>query len=71
VTCQDVPERDVDRRDGGGGDLATLEIRATVHVLPEVLDAVRILAEQESAEMLEHALHGELPTGDTSFADPR
>src|SRR5215207_4791081 len=66
---EDVPQRDVNRRKRCGGDLAPLEVRTAVHRLPEVLDAARILADQEAAEMLQHPLHGKLAPGDASFAN--
>ena len=66
---EDVPQRDVDRRERGGGDLAPFEVGAAIHRLPEVLDAARILADQKAAEMLQHPLHGELTAGDPPFAD--
>ena len=67
--AEDVPERDVDRRERGGGDLAALEVGAAIHRLPEVLDAARVFADEEAAEMLQHPLHGQLAAGDTPFAD--
>src|SRR5687768_11325589 len=66
---EDVPQRDIDRRERGGSDLATLEVRAAIHRLPEVLDAARVFADEEAAEMLQHPLHGELTTGDAPLAD--
>ena len=67
--AEDVPEGDVDRRDGGADDLAALEVGAAVQRLPEVLDPARVLADQEAREVLEHPLHRQLAAGDAALAD--
>ncbi len=45
--CLDVPERDVDRRDGRHGDRPAPPVRRAVQELPGVLDAVGVAPEQQ------------------------
>ena len=59
---------DVDGGDGAGEDAAALEILAAVHLLPQGTDAPRVLADQELAEVVDGALHGELAAGDARLS---
>src|SRR6267142_5501092 len=43
----DVPERGIDRRDGGHGDGAATPVRAFVKILPDIFDAARVAANQK------------------------
>ena len=48
----DVPQGDVDGGDGGHGHRATTPVRALVQVLPGVLDAAGVPADQQRADMI-------------------
>jgi len=43
----DVPERSIDRGDGGHGDGAATPVRALVQILPEIFDAASVAANQK------------------------
>jgi hypothetical protein len=48
----DIPESDIDGRDGGHGDRATTPVGTLVQVVPEILDAVRGAADQQWADVV-------------------
>jgi len=48
----DVPQRHVDRRDGGHGDGAAPPIGALVEILPDILDPVRVPPDQAGKDMV-------------------
>src|SRR5229473_3761656 len=58
----DVPERGVDRGDGGHGDGAAAPVRAFIEVLPSVFDAARVAADEKRDDVI-----GEI-AGDSEFA---
>src|SRR6266540_5469363 len=65
----DVPECDVDRRDGRGDDVAAGEEAAPIHQLPEVLDTRRVLTDDLGLEVLERPENRMGPISDPSLAD--
>ena len=67
----DVPEGRVDGRDRGHGDRAAAPVAALVEELPGVLDAGRVPAEEQRADVVgEVAGHGELAPVEGGIADP-
>ena len=59
----DVPERDVDRRDGAV-DRRALEVAEAVHEVPVALDRPRVLAHEMAGEGLDGGARGrEMPPG--------
>ena len=66
----DVPECDLDAGDCGELDNAASDVEVVVEGLPVLLDAVRVFADEEFAEFVDHCGDGErsgggfAPTGD-------
>src|SRR5438105_3342817 len=57
----DVPQRDIDRRDGGHRDGPAPPVGTAIEVLPDVLDVVRVAADKARDDVLvEIRLHGKL-----------
>ncbi len=66
----DVPERGVDGRDGRHGDRTATPVAALVEVLPGVLDAGRVPAHEERADVVgEVAGDGQLAAVESRVAD--
>ena len=65
----DVPQRDVDGRDGRGEDALRREEAAAEEHLPDVLDPRRVLADQQRLEVLDRADHRQFAPGDARLAD--
>jgi hypothetical protein len=54
--AENVPEGEVDAGDGGGAhDAVAMPEMLTEHHLPEVLDAARILADEQLGNILDRA----------------
>ena len=66
----DVPERDIDGADGGGGDAPPGEEVAAEHQLPEELDIRRILSQQVRSHVLDGANSCLLLPGDAELTHP-
>ncbi len=68
LLAQNVPERDVDGADGPGQHAAALVVVAAIALLPDVLDAHGVHADQEAAEMLDRLGLGQLARRAAAFA---
>ena len=66
----EIPERDVDSRDGAHDHLAGRPERAAHHLAPPVLDLRRILADEQLPEVVEDADHAAAAPGEARLADP-
>jgi hypothetical protein len=64
TTGVDVPQGDVDRRDGGAEDIPAREEGSPEEVLPDVLDARGILADEPGLEGLDRPGDGRLVRAD-------
>ena len=67
----DVPQGDVDGRDGGREDALGREEAAPEEHLPDVFGSHRVLADEQRLEMLDGADHRKLATGQPRLADAR
>ena len=63
-----IPERDVDGRDGRRQDLSALEEAAPVQPLPDELNPRRVLTNQHRPKMLDNTLDGQFLAGDPGLA---
>ena len=68
--AEDVPEGDVDCRSGGGDDGATFEILGAVEDLVNVLNATRVLADEEFTEMVDGAGKSPFAPSSAGFSEP-
>ena len=59
----DVPKRDFDAGDCGELDYAASDVEVVVEGLPVLLDAVRVFADEEFAEFVDHCGDGERSSG--------
>ncbi len=65
----DVPQRDIDRRDGRHEDALGREKAAAHEQLPNMFDARRVLADQERLEMFDGTDHRHLASGNPRLTD--
>src|SRR5207247_4950551 len=68
--ARDVPQRRVDRPDGRRPDATGREEAAAEEYLPEVLDAGRVLPDQQRPRVLHEADHRLLARRQVGFAHP-